>query len=133
MFEWIQQNDQLLWALGVFSVVCLVLSLVAIPALIVRLPADHFAHEQRSPREPAHAALRWALLIFRNVLGALLVIAGISMLVLPGQGILTMLVGLFLMRFPGKYRLERRLVRQPAVNRAMNWIRNRAGVPPLEL
>ena len=131
MIEWIQQNELLLWALGGFSVACLILSVVAIPALIIRLPADYFAGTHRRSPEPSNPALHLTLTVLRNLLGALLVIAGISMLVLPGQGILTILVGLFLMRFPGKYRLERRIAQQPAVLRAINWIWEGAGVPPL--
>ena len=134
MFDWIRENEQLRWGLGVFSIACFVLSLIAIPALIVRLPADYFAHARRTRREPAqHPALRMTLLVTKNVMGAVLVFAGVAMLILPGQGILTILIGLFLMSFPGKRRLERGIVRQPAVHAAMNWIRKKAGVPPLEL
>jgi hypothetical protein len=64
-------------------------------------------------------------------LGILLVLAGIMMLVLPGQGILAMLIGIGLMDFPGKFRLERWFARQPAVFKSLNWIRTRAGHAPL--
>jgi hypothetical protein len=57
------------------------------------------------------------------------------MLVTPGQGILTLLIGLMLMNFPGKYHVERWLVMRPGVMRGMNWLRARRGqalfdVPP---
>jgi hypothetical protein len=55
------------------------------------------------------------------------------MLLLPGQGILTILIGLMLLDFPGKRRLERRLVQQPSVWRAINWMRAKAHQPALEL
>ena len=51
---------------------------------------------------------------------------------LPGQGLLTLLIGLMLTDFPGKYRLEKRLIAQPGVLKAVNWLRARAGHPPLE-
>ncbi len=49
------------------------------------------------------------------------------MLVTPGQGLLTLLIGLLLLNFPGKYRLERWLVRRPGVLRTLNWVRRRRG------
>lgn len=55
------------------------------------------------------------------------------MLVLPGQGLVTILAGLLLLDFPGKFKLERALVRQPAVMNALNWIRVRRGRPPLQV
>jgi len=58
-------------------------------------------------------------------------LAGIAMLVLPGQGILAILGGIELMDFPGKYRLERWIVSRPAVLRSVNWLRRRMGRPPL--
>jgi hypothetical protein len=63
----------------------------------------------------------------------LIVFVGVAMLLLPGQGILTILIGLMLIDFPGKRRLERRLVQQPSVWRAINWMRAKAHQPPLEM
>ena len=50
----------------------------------------------------------------------------------PGQGLLTLLVGLLLMNFPGKYRLERWLVGRRGVLTALNWLRRRGGHPPFQ-
>lgn len=69
----------------------------------------------------------------KNALGALLLVLGAAMLVLPGQGLLTILVGLLLIDFPGKYRLERRLLGGPRVLRAINALRERWKKPPLEI
>ena len=73
------------------------------------------------------------IVIGKNVLGAVLMIAGVAMLVLPGQGLLTMVLGFLLIDFPGKYRLERWLVARPMVHRPLNWIRRRAGREPLKV
>jgi hypothetical protein len=62
------------------------------------------------------------------VVGALMALPGI-----PGQGLLTMLIGLSLLSFPGKRRLERRFVRMPALLRAINRLRARFARPPLKL
>ena len=68
-----------------------------------------------------------------SILGFVMILAGIAMLVLPGQGILTILMGVALANFPGKFTLERRLVRQPSVGRTLNRIREFAGKPQLEI
>ena len=69
----------------------------------------------------------------KNTLGALALIMGILMLVLPGQGVLTILIGISLLDFPGKRRLEYWIISQGAVHRTIDRIRARAGRPPLVL
>jgi hypothetical protein len=73
------------------------------------------------------------LSILKNAFGAVLVLAGIAMLVLPGQGLLAILVGVMLANFPGKYALERRIISRPTVSKAVNRIRKMAGRPPLDI
>lgn len=134
-FDWIRDHEHLLEWLGVVSVVTFVGSLVAIPWLIVRIPADYFVHHEPflKPHESAHPIVRGLLHILKNAVGVLLVLAGIAMLVLPGQGILTILIGLLMIDFPGKHALERWLLRQPAVLKSINWIRHRAKRPKINL
>jgi len=57
----------------------------------------------------------------------------LAMLVLPGQGLLTMFISLMLLDFPGKRRLEQSIVRRPIILRSINWLRERHHRPPLEL
>lgn len=133
MLDWLTENEALLLGLGIFSVVSFVASLVIVPALIIRLPADYFAESRRGDVPTRHPALRLALLIAKNTLGAIVIIVGIILLPLPGQGVLTILVGIILLDFPGKYALERRLIGRPAVLEALNWIRAKANRPPLVL
>jgi putative transmembrane protein PGPGW len=71
--------------------------------------------------------------VCKNLVGLAFVLAGVAMLVLPGQGILTIVIGLSLMNFPGKHVLERYIVQQPSILRAINWMRHRAGQPPLKV
>lgn len=60
-------------------------------------------------------------------------LAGIAMLVLPGQGLLTILIGLLLLDFPGKRAVELRLVRRPAIRGFLDRMRQKRGVPPFVL
>ncbi len=112
-------------ALGVVSVVMLLVSLVAVPWLCCRLPVDYL--DPLAPAGPGGVARRVA----RNLFGSLLLFFGVLMLVLPGQGLLTILIGLTLLDFPGKRRFVRRLLMRPRVFRVINAIRRRFHVPPL--
>lgn len=140
MIEWIREcvawfagHKVLLWWLFSVSVVMFVGALVAVPWVLVKLPANYFVSDDRhSPKWlDRHAALRVTMLVLKNVLAWVLVLAGIAMLVLPGQGLLTIFVGIMLADFPGKYRLERWVVSWGPVLRSANWIRRRWHKPPL--
>jgi hypothetical protein len=97
---------------------------------VLRLPTDYF----RSSFTPKPAG-NWFARFGKNIIGAILVVAGAIMAIpgVPGQGILTMLVGLMLIDFPGKRRMELRLVRRPAVLNALNVLRARFKKPPLQV
>ena len=116
------------------SVIGFAASLVAIPWILVRLPADYF--DTRVPRQwmtGRHPVLRTLGGVVKNLGGVVFLLAGIAMLVLPGQGVLTILIGVSLIDFPGKRRLEARLVGQRIVLQAINSVRHRFGRPPLVL
>ena len=117
----------------VVSLALLVGSVAMLPWFVARLPRDYFVRPDHDPtlspiRDPGRRRL---LHVAKNLGGALLLIAGLAMLVLPGQGVLTILVSLVLLDFPGKRALERRLVARPAVGGALNAIRRRANAEPL--
>lgn len=133
MLHWMQSNNVLLGWLFTISVLMLLAGVVLVPMVVVRLPADYFAgpKRRRRPDPPRHPALVVARRIIKNAFGLLLVLAGLAMLVLPGQGILTILVGLSLMNFPGKYRLERWIIHSGPVLKPINALRRRFGREPL--
>ncbi|MDD2468611.1 MAG: PGPGW domain-containing protein [Desulfobulbus sp.] len=119
----------MLQLLGLFSFVTFVGSLIVVPWLIGRMPKDYFIahwHQLESSRK-AHPALGLIMLILRNVFGVLLLVAGFAMLFLPGQGLLTMLIGLCLMDFPGKRHLMGIIVGKSSVQRGLNWMRRKRG------
>ena len=133
LLNWADRHETLLWWLGAASAAALVVTLVAVAVIIVRMPADYFVDRRHHhlARFRERPALTLALTIARNVLGLAFLVAGIAMLVLPGQGLLTIFVALVLLDFPGKLRLEQSLIRRKGVRRPMNWIRRKAGKPPL--
>jgi len=136
MFEWVTNNETALWWLAVFSVISFAATIAIVPLLIIRIPADYFADARRHGPEPwsaGHPLVRWSLLIGRNLFGWVVIVLGIAMLVLPGQGILTIVIGLMLINFPGKYRLERWVITRRHVLRSINGIRRHSGRAPLRI
>ncbi|SPP64811.1 PGPGW domain-containing protein [Nitrospira lenta] len=123
----------LIW-LTVCSLVGFIGTLIAIPFIMVRLPADYF--DTRTPRhwmKNYNPIIRLTGLIVKNVVGAVFLLAGLAMLFLPGQGILTMLIGISLLDFPGKRKLEAKIVGQRTVLQALNAMRAKFDKPPLTL
>jgi putative transmembrane protein PGPGW len=112
-------------ALGVASVVMFVGTIVAVPIFLVRIPEDYFAR----PRAPSALPIR----VLRTVVGVALIVLGLAMLVLPGQGILTILVGLGVLDLPIKERIMNRLLCHPKVRHAVDAIRHKAGKPSLRV
>lgn len=131
--SYIEQLEPLLgpwtaWLIGTGLVIGLA-SMVAVPWLIVRMPADYFLARGK-PRMRTRA-VHSALWVLRNSVGLMLVLLGFILMFLPGQGLLTMLIGLAISTFPGKYRIERAIIRRRAVYDSINWMRRRAGRPPI--
>jgi hypothetical protein len=118
--------------LFLLSIVGFVGSLIIIPWILIRLPQDYFCESHpRTWLKVHHPVLRLFVLVLKNLVGGILLLGGIAMLVLPGQGLLTMLIGLSLMNFPGKRAIERKLVSRPMILQAINRIRQRFDRPPL--
>jgi hypothetical protein len=112
------------------------ISLVIVSFIMVKIPADYF-HKDR-PRElwsDKHPVVRYLGIFGKNLLGVVLVVLGIVMSIpgVPGQGILTILLGIMLVDFPGKRELERKIVSRPQVFETINKLRHRFGKPNLVL
>jgi hypothetical protein len=131
--HWIESHQGLLFSLAGLSVVVFFASLITLPILLSRLPEDYFTDPGRhqSRFKHLHPALYLGTRVVKNLIGWMLVLAGLAMLVLPGQGILTILMGLVLSDFPGKFTLERRLACNRRILDGINWLRQRSGHPPL--
>lgn len=130
--QWIPVN--VLIGLTIASIVSFTGSLIAIPWILIRLPSDYF--DVRVPRhwmKDHHPALRIIGLIIKNAAGAIFLFAGFLMLFLPGQGLLTMLIGISLLDFPGKRILEARIVGQHTILNVINSMRGKFNKPPLTL
>jgi hypothetical protein len=134
MFEWIEANEVIAWSMLATSIGTFLLTMIGAPLWVINIPFDYFSEKTHKRERLFNLDMTGALLVAgRNLLGGILVLIGILMLVLPGQGLLTILVGIMLMDIPGKYRIARSIVSRPSVLQSMNWIRRRAGREPLVL
>src|ERR1700674_3058907 len=112
------------------------INLTIVSFVIVKIPVNYF-RKDHSPEflSGRHPAIRLFGFVGKNVLGVLLVALGIVMAVpgVPGQGILTILLGVMLLDFPGRRGLEHKLVSRPRVFNSINKVRHKFGKPSLVL
>lgn len=128
-------NTTLFLTLGIISVISFLATLLIIPWLLVRLPADYFDSRRRHSviADNLNPLIRLPLLLAKNCLGLLILVLGVVLLFVPGQGLLTMVVGIILLDFPGKFRFQRWLVQRKSILNAINWLRIRNNREPLSL
>jgi len=135
MKQWIALHETELWWALTGSTATLLVTLIGVPLLLISLPADYFVpgKRRRVLLVDWHPLARIAVLVVKNLLGLVFLLAGVAMLVLPGQGLLTIAAGVLLLDFPGKFRMERKIVGYRPVLRSVNWLRRRAGREPIDL
>lgn len=105
-------------------------SLVVVGFLLVKVSPTYFQDFHRRELWPdRHPVVRVAGRIVKNLVGVALLVIGIvlSLPGVPGQGLMTILIGLMLVDFPGKRSLERRMIGRPRILRAVNRLRRRFG------
>jgi archaellum biogenesis protein FlaJ (TadC family) len=131
---WFSDHPGVLIGLGASSILIFIISILGISWFVAQIPEDYFLSSKRKPSkwQEQKPILRLAVLFGKNIIGVSLIIGGLLMLVLPGQGLLTIVTGLLLINYPGKYKLEQKLVAIPSVFRALNWIRVKVNKPPLK-
>ncbi len=133
MLEWFQEHlTTILWTMGI-SAVLVVATMVVIPIVLVKLPSDYLKRQERGKSASGSKRSGKVWVIARNVLGWLMIAAGIAMLILPGQGVLAILIGVMLADFPGKRQLQRWIMTREKILKGANKLRDRFGKPPLEV
>ena len=129
MEQWISK-ETLLW----ISVGGLMIATIAIPWIMVKMPANAFANAQRSSwidKKPA--AVRIPLRILKNVLAFGLIVLGALMFVTPGPGFFPIVLGILLADFPGKTKVQQWFLCRPKVMNSMNWVRHKFRRPPFRM
>ena len=121
------------FGVGMF-IVSFTLSMLAVGIVMVKIPEHYFSSNHERDFLPGSPwIVRWGAVILKNLLGALLIIIGIilSLPGVPGQGLLTILLGLIMLDIPGKRPIEAKIIQRPTILAAVNNLRARYNKPPL--
>lgn len=110
------------WLVAAVGAGTLLVSLGLGLVAVLALPSGHFLQDVRRPL---------GVRLLRNAAGVLLLAAGLllSLPGIPGPGLALAFVGMSMVDFPGKRKLEGKIVRRPKVRRTLNRLRERFGRP----
>lgn len=126
--QYFKQYENILALVGLISVLVFVITLLLTPYLLGLIPADYFARAYQA--STCSTGFNFVKTSVKSLLGLVLLIGGIIMLFTPGQGVVSILLGLFLLKFPGKRKLELKLIQHNPTFNALNWLRGKAGKSP---
>ena len=132
-FEFLSEYKIYLVWLGTLSFTIFIFSLLTIKWLVALIPSDYFIKKNNSEFRSNYPIFWLVSIIIKNLVGYTLIVGGILMLVLPGQGLFTIFVGLMLSNYPGKFYIERKFIAIPSVLRAINWLRKKSNTPPIKI
>lgn len=126
---------QILFGVGIF-LLSLAFSFGLIAVVMINIPAGYFSSHYKPQFMTGRPwIVRWSAVILKNVLGVFLILLGIALSLpgVPGQGFLTILLGLIMLDIPGKRPIEARIIKRPSIQNSINKLRARFNKPPLIL
>ena len=130
--QFVYYKSHIFW-LGIISFAIFIFSLLSIKWLVALIPSDYFI-DKKSSKFKSQFPITWLVsMIIKNLIGYVLIIGGILMLVLPGQGLFTIFIGLMMSNYPGKYSIERKFIAIPSVLKTINWLRKKSNQDPLKV
>ncbi|MBL7052748.1 MAG: hypothetical protein ISS00_03255 [Candidatus Marinimicrobia bacterium] len=101
--------------------------------MLCKIPANYFISKGAGKQSFQNPFLRVLFHLLKNLFGLIFLLLGIVMFFTPGQGILTVLIGIILLDIPWKRRLERYFISTPKILSIVNAIRQKRNRAPLEL
>ena len=122
------QYPELLLLVTAISGAGIIIGILAVSRLVAGLPSDYFMAGGGPGKPPK--LLKKKVRIVKNLAGAVLLILGFVMLFVPGQGLLTMFLGMLFLDFPGKKKVILTLIRRKTIQTSLNWMRRKKGRPP---
>jgi len=133
--ELFNTHEEFFFYLTLIGLIGLIGSLIVVPWILIKIPSDYFFANKRKkcPWGNCPQIIRLILLIIKNIIGVVLILSGIIMLFIPGQGILTIITGIILMDFPFKYKMMRKVIKNPNILRFINKLREKANQEPLKV
>ena len=133
LVELFNAYKNLIFWFGSISLFIFLFSILSIKWLVGLIPEDHFTNKKVSKLKSNNPIFWYALAIIKNIIGYSLILGGILMLVLPGQGLFTIIIGLMLSNYPGKFEIERKLIAIPTILKSINWLRRKSNKPILKV
>jgi len=134
LYAWLENNSYIFFYAGIVSILIFVFSIVGLRLFIIAIPPDYFINKKRVSALKNRSILLWIIyIVFKNIIGYIFIIMGLAALVLPGQGILMILVGLMMSDYPKKFDLEKKIITIKAVRKGINWIRIKSNVDKIKL
>ena len=133
MIVWLMQYQEVFVWIGLISFLTFLLGLLLMPFVIMRLPEDYFLSQQNG--DQPSIVLRDSstlFLVFKNLMGGVLLCLGVVMLFLPGPGLMVALIGISLVDIPGKRWVLGRILNISGLRSAINGLRGKRGRPPLK-
>ena len=118
---------------GSISLFVFLFSLLSIKWLVALIPEDYFVTKRVAKIRSQNPLIWYLILILKNLVGYSLILGGVIMLVLPGQGLFTIIIGLMLSNYPGKYIIEKKFIAIPTILKSINWLRRKSNKPPLKV
>lgn len=125
-------KNVIIW-FGSISLFVFLFSLLSIKWLVALIPEDYFVTKRVSKIKSQNPLIWYLILILKNIVGYSLILGGVIMLVLPGQGLFTIIIGLMLSNYPGKYKIEKKFIAIPTILKSINWLRRKSNKPPLKV
>lgn len=134
IFNWLENNNNLLIYLGVFSFFLFFVSIFGIKYFAAKIPYDYFLRKEKFSRLRERSIFLWLVYkLLKNLIGYILIFFGVLALILPGQGVIMILIGLVMSDYPGKLNLEKKIISINSVRKGINWLRMKSGVRDIEL
>ena len=127
LLEYTNTYKNFIFWISLVSLTIFIISILSIRWLVLLIPENYFKEKKNSILKEEYFFYWIAFKFIKNSLGYLLIIVGILMLVLPGQGILTIFIGMILSDYPGKYYIEKKIIQSSIILRTINSIRKRSG------
>jgi len=127
-------NELIIWVSSI-SFALFVGTLISIPFIIVKLPSDYFIKDKNLARRFCQNKPLLGVIIigFKNIFGLIFLLMGFIMLFIPGQGILTMLIGYSMLDFLNKRKLIYKIARRPSIYNFINKTRKKYDKEPIRL
>jgi len=134
LYAWLENNSYIFFYLGILSILIFVFSIFGLRLFIIAIPSDYFINKKRVSALKNRSILLWIIyIVFKNIIGYVFIIMGLVALVLPGQGILMILIGLMMSDYPKKFDLEKKIITIKTVRKGINWIRIKSKVDKIKL